>query len=43
MLRINDDCRHHIQDLVSEIHDADMIPKLQSQEVDVYMNPRRVR
>lgn len=43
MLRFNDDCRHHIQDLVKEMHDGDVIPKLESQEVDLYMNPRRVR
>ncbi|MEL6288482.1 MAG: hypothetical protein AAFQ42_06610 [Pseudomonadota bacterium] len=43
MLRFNDDCRHHIQDLVSEMHGGDVVPKLGHHEADLYMNPRRVR
>ncbi|MEO0620393.1 MAG: hypothetical protein AAFZ01_14070, partial [Pseudomonadota bacterium] len=43
MLRFNDECRHHVQDLVSEMRGGDVIPKLGTQEVDLYMNPRRVR
>jgi len=43
MLKFNDDCRHHLEDLVDGMHDGKMIPKLEHQETELYMNPRRVR
>ena len=43
MLRFNNDCRHHLEDLVDDMHEGRVIPKLEHQEVELYMNPRRVR
>ncbi|MBI1385967.1 MAG: hypothetical protein GC150_13765 [Rhizobiales bacterium] len=43
MLKFNDDCRHHLEDLVSGMHRGRVVPKLEHQEVELYMNPRRVR
>jgi len=43
MLKFNEDCRHHLEDLVGNMHDGKLIPKLEHQETELYMNPRRVR
>ncbi len=43
MLIFNDEARHHIEDLVSDMHDGDVLPKIEHHEADLYMNPRRVR
>ena len=43
MLKFNEDCRHHLEDLVDDMHEGRVIPKLEHQEVELYMNPRRVR
>ena len=43
MLRFNADCRHHLEDLVDDMHEGRVVPKLEHQEVELYMNPRRVR
>ena len=43
MLKFNIDCRHHIEDLVDDMYDGKIIPKLESHESDLYMNPRRTR
>ena len=43
MLRFNDECRHHIEDVLSDIHRGKFQPRLETQESDLYLNPRRVR
>ena len=43
MLKFNDECRNHLEDLVDDMHDGRVIPKLEHQETELYMNPRRVR
>jgi hypothetical protein len=37
------DCRQHLKELHREIRAGRLVPKLQKQEADLYMNPRRVR
>ena len=43
MLIFNDDCRRHMRSLAREIAAGKYTPKLEKQEADLYMNPRRVR
>jgi hypothetical protein len=43
MLRFNDDCQLHIQDLLADLHKGKFEPRLETQETDMYLNPRRVR
>jgi len=43
MLAFNRQCRRHIRRLSQEIEDGRLAPKLETQEHDLYMNPRRVR
>jgi len=43
MLKFNDACRHHLEDLISGLHRGKLVPKLETQETDMYLNPRRVR
>ena len=43
MLKFNAACQSHIETLVSDMHEGTLEPKLESQESDLYMNPRRMR
>jgi hypothetical protein len=43
MLRFNDECRHHLEDLADELQNGRLEPRLETQETDLYMNPRRTR
>jgi hypothetical protein len=43
MLIFNADCRRHMRRLAREIAKGKYAPKLEKQEADLYMNPRRVR
>jgi hypothetical protein len=43
MLVFNRGTRRHIQSLYRDLHHGKHMPKLQRQETDLYMNPRRVR
>ena len=43
MLRFNDECRHHVEDLVKDMNRGKFVPKLERQESELYLNPRRVR
>ena len=43
MLVFNRGVRRHIRSLYHSLHDGKELPKLQRQETDLYMNPRRVR
>lgn len=43
MLIFNDDCRRHMRALARAIATGKYTPKLEKQESDLYMNPRRVR
>jgi hypothetical protein len=43
MLIFNADCRRHMRTLAREIAAGKYTPKLEKQEADLYMNPRRVR
>lgn len=43
MLKFNDECRDHIRDLVAGMHQGKIHPKIESNESDLYMNPRRTR
>ena len=43
MLVFHKDCRAHLRSLHREIRAGRLVPKLQKQEADLYMNPRRVR
>ena len=43
MLIFNDDARRHMRSLAREIAAGKFTPKLEKQEADLYMNPRRVR
>ncbi len=43
MLKFNDECRAHLEDLIGELHKGKLVPKLETQETDMYLNPRRVR
>ena len=43
MLIFNGDCRRHLRRLARAIASGTFAPKLEKQEADLYMNPRRVR
>lgn len=43
MLVFNRGTRNHVRRLYKEVRHGDIVPKLQRQETDLYMNPRRVR
>jgi hypothetical protein len=43
MLIFNPDCRRHMQRLASDVRRGTYEPKIEKQEADLYMNPRRVR
>jgi hypothetical protein len=43
MLIFNDDARKHMRTLAREVASGRYSPKLEKQEADLYMNPRRVR
>ncbi len=43
MLIFNDDARRHMRRLAREVRKGRYEPKLEKQEADLYMNPRRVR
>ena len=43
MLIFNDRCRSHIKRLAKQVMQGKVTPKLEKQETDLYMNPRRVR
>lgn len=43
MLMFNGQCRRHIKALSKAVRDGKATPKIERQEADLYMNPRRVR
>ncbi len=43
MLIFNDEARRHMRRLAREVASGRYVPKLEKQESDLYMNPRRVR
>jgi hypothetical protein len=43
MIVFNGECRHHMRRLYKDIRGGRIDPKLERQEADLYMNPRRVR
>jgi hypothetical protein len=43
MLVFNKGCRRHVARLARDVGRGMLVPKLQRQEADLYMNPRRVR
>jgi hypothetical protein len=43
MIVFNGDCRRHMKSLYRDIQAGRIDPKLERQEADLYMNPRRVR
>jgi hypothetical protein len=43
MLKFHDDILHHLEDLHRDVKRGKVIPKLETHETDLYMNPRRVR
>jgi len=43
MIVFNGDCRRHMRSLYRDIRAGRIEPKLERQEADLYMNPRRVR
>jgi hypothetical protein len=43
MLIFNDDARRHMRQLARDVMRGRLEPKLEKQEADLYMNPRRVR
>lgn len=43
MLVFNDQCRRHVKNLARHVRTGEVMPKLEKQEIDLYMNPRRVR
>jgi hypothetical protein len=43
MLAFNRSCRRHLKDLYYDVRAGRIVPKLETQEDDLYMNPRRVR
>jgi hypothetical protein len=43
MLVFNRSCRRHVRQLAGDVGRGMVVPKLQRQEADLYMNPRRVR
>ena len=43
MIVFNGDCRRHMKRLYKDVRSGRLDPKLERQEADLYMNPRRVR
>jgi len=43
MIVFNADCRRHMRRLYKDVRRGRLVPKLERQEADLYMNPRRVR
>jgi hypothetical protein len=43
MLPFNRSCRKHLKATYNAVHDGKLVPKLERQEADLYMNPRRTR
>ena len=43
LLPFNHPCRRHVKRLAQDVARGYIVPKLQRQEADLYMNPRRVR
>ena len=43
MLIFNGECRRHIRSLARDVKAGRIVPKLERQEAELYMNPRRVR
>jgi hypothetical protein len=43
MLIFNDECRSHVKRVAKKVRDGELEPKIEKQERDLYMNPRRVR
>jgi hypothetical protein len=43
MLIFNPDCRRHMRRLARDVLAGRFEPKIEKQEGDLYMNPRRVR
>lgn len=43
MIVFNDDCRRHVKQLARGLAGGRIEPRLEKQETDLYMNPRRVR
>jgi hypothetical protein len=43
MLIFNGEARRHMRQLYKDVRSGKLIPKLEKQEADLYMNPRRVR
>lgn len=43
MIVFNTDCRRHMRRLYKDVRRGRIVPKLERQEADLYMNPRRVR
>lgn len=43
MLRFNAGCQDHVSSLIRDLRKGRLVPQLQAQEFDLYMNPRRVR
>ena len=43
MLPFNNGCRRHIRSLYRAVYAGRLVPKLERQEADLYMNPRRTR
>ncbi len=43
MLIFNDECRSHVKRVARKVLNGELDPKIEKQERDLYMNPRRVR
>jgi hypothetical protein len=43
MLIFNGSCRRHVRQLARDVRAGRYEPKIEKQEADLYMNPRRVR
>ena len=43
MLAFNRGSRKHMKSLARDVASGKLVPKLEKQEADLYMNPRRVR
>jgi hypothetical protein len=43
MLKFHQEILNHLTDLHSDVKRGKLLPKLETQETDLYMNPRRVR
>jgi len=43
MMIFNTDCRRHMKRLWKDVKSGKIEPKIERQEADLYMNPRRIR